>query len=123
MFGKVHFPAVSQPSTRPISRQVDIWLGLKTLSGIVPPMRFPPTPDAKAETVGDDAWLKPGWFAVLLALLTLASYPQVFLGFQTFVHRDFGLFSYPIAYHFRESFWHGELPLWNPLNNCGTPFL
>ena len=60
---------------------------------------------------------------MLLALLTLVSYPQVFFGLQTFVYRDFGLFSYPLAYHFRESFWHGELPLWNPLNNCGTPFL
>jgi hypothetical protein len=102
---------------------VDFWLGLQTLSGIVPRMLFPPTQDVKAATASDDTWLKPGWFAVLLALLTLASYPQVFFGFQTFVYRDFGLFSYPLAYHFRESFWHGELPLWNPLNNCGTPFL
>ena len=56
-------------------------------------------------------------------MLTLASYPQVFLGFQTFVFRDFGYFAYPIAYHLRESFWRGEIPLWNPLNDCGTPFL
>ncbi|HTY88746.1 MAG TPA: hypothetical protein VMB80_14860 [Candidatus Acidoferrum sp.] len=87
------------------------------------PMPFFSTPDAKTVDAGDSAWLKPGWFAALLAVLTLAAYPQVFLGFQTFVYRDFGLFSYPIAYHWRESFWRGELPLWNPLNNCGTPFL
>jgi len=68
-------------------------------------------------------WLTLRRFALLLALLTLASYPQVWLGFQTFIYRDFGIFSYPIAYHFRESFWHGEIPLWNPLNNCGMPFL
>lgn len=86
-------------------------------------MLFPPTQDVKAATASNDTWLTPGWFAVLLALLTLASYPQIFLGFKTFVYRDFGLFSYPLAYHFRESFWQGELPLWNPLNNCGTPFL
>src|SRR5208337_5209578 len=86
-------------------------------------MPFSTMPDAKTVDTGDDAWLKPGWFAALLAVLTLAAYPQVFLGFQTFVYRDFGLFSYPIAYHFRESFWHGELPLWNPLSNCGAPFL
>ena len=80
-------------------------------------------PAANATSVDHADWLTPRRFIVLLALLTLASYPQVFLGFQTFVYRDFGLFSYPLAYHFRESFWHGELPLWNPLNNCGTPFL
>jgi hypothetical protein len=86
-------------------------------------MLFSSQPAAKAEIANDDNWLTPRRFIVLLAVLTLASYPEVFLGFQTFVYRDFGLFSYPIAYHFRESFWHGELPLWNPLNNCGTPFL
>ncbi len=86
-------------------------------------MPFSTIPDAKTVGAGDDAWLKPGWFAALLAVLTMAAYPQVFLGFQTFVYRDFGLFSYPIAYHFRESFWRGEFPLWNPLSNCGTPFL
>jgi hypothetical protein len=87
------------------------------------PMAFSTMPDAKTAGAADDAWLKPGWFAALLAVLTLAAYPQVLLGFQTFVYRDFGLFSYPIAHYFRESFWRGELPLWNPLNNCGTPFL
>jgi hypothetical protein len=86
-------------------------------------MLFSTTQGAKVETVSDDTWLKPRWFATLLAVLTLASFPQVFLGFQTFVYRDFGIFSYPIAYHFRESFWRGEIPLWNPLNNCGAPFL
>ena len=86
-------------------------------------MPFATMPDAKTVGAGDDAWLKPGWFAALLAVLTVAAWPQVFLGFQTFVYRDFGLFSYPIAQYFRESFWRGELPLWNPLNYCGTPFL
>jgi hypothetical protein len=62
-------------------------------------------------------------FAGLLALLVLASWPQVWPGLQTFEYRDFGIFSYPIAHCFRESFWRGELPLWNPLNNCGAPFL
>src|ERR1700690_2682221 len=101
----------------------DFGLGLEGVFGIVPPMLFSPTPPAPAGTMDDDVWLKPRRFAVLLALMTLAVYPQVFLGSQTFVYRDFGLFSYPIAYHFRESFWQGEWPLWNPLSNCGTPFL
>ncbi|MGO8675173.1 MAG: hypothetical protein ACLQVX_04810, partial [Limisphaerales bacterium] len=77
----------------------------------------------KARTVGDDPLLTPGRFVALLAVLTLVSFPQVFLGSQTFIYKDFGLFSYPIAYHFRESFWQGEIPLWNPLSNCGVPFL
>ncbi|MGA3268788.1 MAG: hypothetical protein ABSE16_18455 [Verrucomicrobiota bacterium] len=86
-------------------------------------MPFSSKSAARTETANDDAWLTPGRFAVLLAVLTLASYPQVFLGLQTFVYRDFGYFAYPIAYHLRESFWRGEIPLWNPLNNCGIPFL
>jgi hypothetical protein len=72
----------------------------------------------------DDAgWLRPAAFAVLLAALVFAAFPQVILGLQTFVYRDFGYFGYPLAHHFRESFWRGEIPLWNPLNNCGLPFL
>lgn len=71
----------------------------------------------------EDAWLTPGRFAALLALLTFASFPSVLLGGGTFVFRDYSMFSYPVAYFHRESFWHGELPLWNPLNQCGVPFL
>ena len=48
---------------------------------------------------------------------------EVLQGGQTFAVRDFGLFSYPVAGYFRESFWRGEWPLWNPLSCCGTPFL
>jgi Bacterial membrane protein YfhO len=76
----------------------------------------------KVESENDD-WLSARRFAVLLALLVLVTYPQVVLGLQTFVYRDFGIFSYPLAQYFRESFWRGEIPLWNPLNNCGVPFL
>jgi len=80
-------------------------------------------PEAARPQESNDVWLTPRRFAALLALLTLVSYPQVFLGFQTFVFRDFGYFAYPIAFHLRESFWRGAIPLWNPLNDCGTPFL
>jgi hypothetical protein len=69
------------------------------------------------------AWLTPRRFAGLLALLVLASFPEVALGLKSFVHRDFGLFGYPIAHYHRDCFWRGELPLWNPLNNAGLPFL
>jgi hypothetical protein len=68
-------------------------------------------------------WLTPPRFACLLLGLVVASYPQVVLGLQTFVYRDFGVFTYPLAFSFREHFWRGELPLWNPLNCCGVPFL
>ena len=70
-----------------------------------------------------DNWFTPGRFAVLLAVLTCAAYPEVIAGWGTFFHRDFAVFGYPLAYYHRESFWRGEIPLWNPLNDCGLPFL
>ncbi len=68
-------------------------------------------------------WFTPWRFALLLALLILAMFPQVLLGLETFVIRDYGFFAYPLANFQRECFWHGELPFWNPYNNCGVPFL
>ena len=65
----------------------------------------------------------PVRFGILLALLIFAAFPQVLLGLQTFVIRDFGFFAYPLAHFQRECFWSGELPFWNPYNNCGIPFL
>ena len=62
-------------------------------------------------------------FAIVLGLLIFAAFPQVLLGLQTFVVRDYGFFAYPLAHYQRECFWRGEVPLWNPLNNCGVPFL
>jgi hypothetical protein len=76
------------------------------------------TPQARA---GD--WFTPRRFAALLALLLCAAFWPVLLGSESFYFRDFGLFGYPLAYYQRESFWRGELPLWNPFNNCGLPFL
>ena len=64
-----------------------------------------------------------GRFGVFLAFLILGQYPQVILGQGTFFFRDFGFFAYPLAHHHRESFWQGEVPLWNGLSNCGLPFL
>lgn len=65
----------------------------------------------------------PGRLAGLIVLLLFALYPGVILGTHSFFFRDFGLFTYPVAYYAHESFWHGQVPLWNPLNNCGVPFL
>jgi len=65
----------------------------------------------------------PVRFGIFLALLVVAAFPQVIFGVETFVARDYGFFAYPSAYFQRECFWHGELPFWNPYNNCGLPFL
>ena len=67
--------------------------------------------------------LTPVRFGILLALLVFAAFPQVILGMETFVARDFGFFAYPLAHFQRDCFWHGEIPFWNPYNNCGVPFL
>ncbi len=76
-----------------------------------------------SETAPADQWLTPGRFAAILALFIAAMFPGVLVGSSTFVVRDFGMFSYPVAYFQREAFWRGELPQWNPLNSCGVPFL
>ena len=78
---------------------------------------------SQAQPVGVADWFSPGRFALMLAALIFAAFPQVLLGWQTFVVRDFGFFAYPLAHYQRECFWRGELPLWNPYNNCGVPFL
>lgn len=67
--------------------------------------------------------LGPGRFAALLAFFLLVCFPTVLLGFDTFFFRDYAFFGYPLAAWHRESFWAGELPLWNPYNNSGLPFL
>jgi len=70
-----------------------------------------------------DSWLTPGRFAALLGLFIFCLFPAVLLGTQTFFFRDYGIFGYPLAAYHRECFWRGELPLWNPLSNCGLPYL
>ncbi len=65
----------------------------------------------------------PWQFGVLLALLVVAAFPQVIFGLETFVARDYGAFVYPLAHFQRACFWRGELPFWDPYNNCGVPFL
>jgi len=70
-----------------------------------------------------EPWLDPKRFSLILAGLILAFFPGLIFGGKSLVFRDFGIFTLPNAYFLRECFWHGELPLWNPLNNCGIPFL
>ena len=66
---------------------------------------------------------RPVGFATVLATLVLIQYSGVLTGTETFFHRDFHLFGYPLAAWFRQSLLAGDLPLWNPLNYCGIPFL
>lgn len=53
----------------------------------------------------------------------VAFFPDALFVGKTFAFRDSGIFTYPNAFFQREIFWRGEFPLWNPLNNCGIPFL
>src|SRR5258706_3019363 len=70
-----------------------------------------------------DEWFTPKRFAALLGALVCLTYPDVVLGWGTFFHRDYAVFGYPLAAYHRDSFWRGEVPLWNPFNDCGLPFL
>ncbi len=70
-----------------------------------------------------DGWFTPGRFAALLAVLLGVTFLGVMTGQETFFQRDFGVFTYPVAHYFRECFWRGEWPLWNPFNDCGVPLL
>ena len=83
----------------------------------------PPTANSEPAPPNSECCFTPRRFALLLGLLVFASWSDVLLGTASFVLRDFSVFGYPIAHYHRECFWRGELPLWNPLNNCGLPFL
>ena len=67
--------------------------------------------------------LSAGRFGALLGLCLFAAFPKVLLGWHSFFFRDYGVLGYPFVFYHHQSFWRGELPLWNPLSNCGAPFL
>jgi hypothetical protein len=81
-----------------------------------------PTNDAPGSSEVD-GWFRPRNFAFLLAFLIISTFPKVLMGGETFFYRDFGLLNYPWEAYHRDSFWRGTVPLWNPFNNCGVPFL
>jgi hypothetical protein len=68
-------------------------------------------------------WAEPQRFALLLAAMVFIPFGNVLLGFDTFVGRDFGLYSLPVAAFHKQCFWRGEWPVWNPYDCCGLPFL
>jgi len=84
---------------------------------------IPAQTGAKISSIETTAWLTPPRFAILLALLVMAAFPDVIFGAKTFFFRDYSMFGYPLAHYHREAFWRGEIPLWNPLNNCGIPYV
>lgn len=81
--------------------------------------------DSKAGTSSffADEWLTARRFAIGLAILVLAMFPEIVSGTRTFFFRDFSIFGYSWASYHRAAFWEGSVPLWNPLNNSGIPFL
>ena len=68
-------------------------------------------------------WTSTPRLAAFLTVLLAVAFPTVLAGRNCFVRFDFGVFGYPLVHYARESFWRGELPLWNPLSECGVPFL
>ena len=81
------------------------------------------SPANASQPADSAAWLTTKRFLMLLGVLIFVAYPQVVTGFHSFVFRDFGLFGYPLAVYHKECFWRGEIPLWNPYNNFGLPYL
>src|SRR5438105_3165020 len=73
--------------------------------------------------ITEDRWFTPVRLGCLLVAALIALFPDVFFGGRTFFYRDYALFGYPLAHYHRECFWRGEVPLWNPLSNCGLPYL
>ena len=77
----------------------------------------------KTTPEGVEQWFTPARFGLLTACLIAACFPGVIAGRDTFFFRDFAIFSYPLAAYHKECFWQGTIPLWNPYNDCGLPFL
>jgi len=70
-----------------------------------------------------DRWLTLRRYALVLGLLMLAIYADVLTAANTFFLGDFSRIGIPYAAQLRDSFFRGEIPLWNPLNYCGLPFI
>src|SRR5215470_9969457 len=68
-------------------------------------------------------WFTPLRFGLILGFCLAVTFWKVATGQHSFFFRDYGVIGYPFIYYHHESFWQGELPLWNPYSNCGAPFL
>ncbi len=85
----------------------------------------PATADAGNGTATEviETKLTPKVFAGLLGLLILVTYPDAIVGDGTFVLKDYAVFGYSLAHYHKASVFEGTMPLWNPLNDCGLPFM
>jgi hypothetical protein len=79
--------------------------------------------ESAAPSTASLEWFTRARLLALLGLFVVIAFPGQVAGTHSFFYRDFGLFGYPVAHFARESFWRGEIPFWNPLNNCGLPFM
>lgn len=61
-------------------------------------------------------------FAIGLAALFFVEFHRVWLGWESFFYRDFGLLAYPTVHFWRQTLLAGQWPWWNPYSHCGTPF-
>ncbi len=68
-------------------------------------------------------WCSFRWFALTLGVLLVLRFNKLFTGLEAFALRDFSMFSHPLAAHLQRSLMAGELPHWDVLTQCGTPFL
>src|SRR6185436_1801977 len=96
-------------------------LGRAPPLGRVAPM-ISAAPAQPVASVATDAWFTRWKLLLLIAAFVVIAFPSVVIGTNSFFYRDMGQFGYPLAQFHREAFWRGEVPFWNPLNNCGLPF-
>jgi hypothetical protein len=81
-------------------------------------------PDQPAPRSEGTAWWSAPRFSLWLVAALIVGFLPVVIGARSFHFFDYGVLGYPVAFHHREAFWRGEFfPLWNPLSNCGVPFL
>ncbi len=59
----------------------------------------------------------------LFLFIFLPAYSKVIFAGETFFRRDILRFYYPVWRFTTQSILHGTIPLWDPYNYCGSPFL
>ncbi|MFT4688946.1 MAG: hypothetical protein ACI9OD_001149 [Limisphaerales bacterium] len=74
-------------------------------------------------TSGIEEWFSLGRFSLVLAFAFGAAFWGVVTGSESFYRSDYGVIGYPAMSYLKEQMLTGNLPLWNPLSNCGAPFL
>src|SRR5262249_53538717 len=78
---------------------------------------------SQTSSANRDNWLTWRISFCLIAVALFAVFWQVIVGAHTFFYRDVGALGYPMDFFQKESLSHVQLPLWDPYNHCGVPFL